>query len=117
MSASPTSLSSVEEANNIEESTMEDIQKMISGRDTLSGHVIEYALIGEADCHEDTGLYYAKISLDTGAFVYIKSTQEYLEELVSQRDRAATFIGDFVNGENQQLGAESIVFWDDLFLV
>jgi len=96
---------------------MEDIQKMISGRDTLSGHVIEYALIGEADCHDDTGLYYAKISLDTGATVYIKSTQEYLEELVSQRDRAATFIGDFVNAEERQLGAESIVFWDDLYLV
>lgn len=96
---------------------MEDIQKISSGRDTLSGHVLDYTLIGEADCHEESGLYYAKLSLDTGATVYIKSTQEYLEDLVSQRDRAATFIGDFVNGEVRQLGAESIVFWDDAFPV
>mgnify|MGYP006274603955 CR=1 FL=1 len=96
---------------------MEDIQKMISGRDTLSGHVVDYTLIGEADCYEDSGLYYAKLSLDTGATVYIKSTQDYLNELASQRDRAATFIGDFVNGEAHQLGVESIVFWDDAYLV
>jgi hypothetical protein len=96
---------------------MEDIQKMICGRDSISGHVVEYALIAEAECNEDTGMYYAKLSLDTGAIVYLKSTQEYLEELVSQKDRAATFIGDFVNEGAQQLGAEAIVFWDDAYLV
>jgi hypothetical protein len=78
---------------------------------------VEYALIAEAECNEDTGMYYAKLSLDTGAIVYLKSTQEYLEELVSQKDRAATFIGDFVNEAGQQLGAETIVFWDDAYLV
>ena len=96
---------------------MEDIQKMISGRDSISGHVVDYTLIGETECNEDTGVYYAKLSLDTGAIVYLKSTQEYLEDLISKRDRAATFIGDFVNEGSQQLGAESIVFWDDAYLV
>ncbi|MEY4702034.1 MAG: hypothetical protein RL326_2221 [Pseudomonadota bacterium] len=96
---------------------MEDIQKMISGRDSISGHVVDYTLIGEAEEHEDSELYYAKLSLDTGAIVFLKSTQEYLEDLLAQRDRAATFIGDFVNEETQQLGAESIVFWDDAYLV
>ena len=96
---------------------MEDIQRMIGGRDSISGHVVDYTLISETECNEDTGLYYAKLSLDTGATVFLKSTQEYLEDLLTQRDRAATFIGDFVHEGTQQLGAESIVFWDDAYLV
>jgi hypothetical protein len=74
-------------------------------------------LIGEAECPDDSELYYAKLSLDTGATVFLKSTQEYLEDLLARKDRAATFIGDFVNEDSQQLGAESIVFWDDAYLV
>lgn len=96
---------------------MEDIQKMISGRDSISGHVVEYTLIAEAESGQDDNMYYAKLSLDTGAIVFLKSTQEYLEELVSRKDRAATFIGNFVNEAAQQLGAEDIVFWDDAYLV
>jgi hypothetical protein len=96
---------------------MDDIQKMISGRDSISGHVVEYALIAEAESGNNEGMYYAKLSLDTGAIVFIKSTQDYLEGLIARKDRAATFIGSFVDEDAQQLGAEDILFWDDAYLV
>lgn len=92
---------------------MADIKHLTEGKDHFSGKIVAFAILGKTDDFQTSNLYHLRLSTDTRQFVYLKASQEYIEMLAERKDSTATFIGEYLEGNQQHLGCDAVVFWRD----
>ena len=90
---------------------MKGLAERIAGRDSGSGNIVKFGVVGLPGSGEDEGLLTMKITIDSGFSVFFALQKERVEIITDRFDRTATFVGEFMDEERKQLFCDEVYFW------
>lgn len=90
---------------------MKGLAERIAGRDSVSGNIVKFGIIGAPEWGEDEGLLTMRITIDSGCSVYFVLPKDKIEIITERFDRTATFVGEFIDESRQKLCCEEVYFW------
>ena len=93
---------------------MKGLAERIAGRDSVSGIIQKVGILGVAEASEDGNLLTIKFTMDSGCSVFVLSTKDGLEAILERKERTATFVGEFLDGNRTTLNCDEVYFWDTL---